>query len=523
MRRAFVFLASTFRYTDGTGRQLDSGHIPTELFLEPISNKSYPIRGSHWQPVVVATGDKTPFKGHVLVTGGGVVGSVAALMFSLRGWYVTVVDKRPAPEQFDFCEHVLLTKRAVDALGVAGIRKGALASIGVPVVGVMNHSGSLSTILTRGLVEKSKFALKNLSVDLNKLREIVCKTMEQIPGQNAKLFYDHELVALMLAQKKAIVRPLRMTNEDDRTAAAAKEANTEETQLSTAEAKWEEYVEGIDYDVFIGADGVFSSSRRLMQVSGMAQYDEFGKRWYRVTGSKLAGDHIHRWAHKPIERCYNCPTAIAYPTQMQGVFSVMVYAPHKELDELSAEEIRKKYFPALTGEIHSPQVRSTPSPTIFCYSLHNYEDKAPSAVLVGDAAHSRHPFLMQDLPMALEDVATLLNCVDGSQGKVPKGIHHFSQQRGPCGDSLRHVTERSLYYEVMRHRSPLIRIRNSYYKFMHYVLPRSLNQWRSSSNNQLFARGLEWMMNGRGYSTYEYIDKAQYKTSPWFCFGKIYT
>lgn len=84
-----LLLGSTYRYTDGSGRKLDGMDLPVESNLQPISNRAYPVKGEHWQPMIID--EPSPHKGIVMIAGGGVVGLVTGIAFALRGWHTTIL------------------------------------------------------------------------------------------------------------------------------------------------------------------------------------------------------------------------------------------------------------------------------------------------------------------------------------------------------------------------------------------------------------------------------------------------
>lgn len=143
IRRSRALLARTNRYTDGSGRALESNELPKDLYLPPMSHRAYPRQTESWQPTtriprssvtnaivqsssesseVVSASDArtsvstkgerkesmvqnishaeavmitkpTPHKGNVIISGGGVVGLVTAALWGVRGWHTTVLER----------------------------------------------------------------------------------------------------------------------------------------------------------------------------------------------------------------------------------------------------------------------------------------------------------------------------------------------------------------------------------------------------------------------------------------------
>ena len=162
-----------------------------------------------------------------------------------------------------------------------------------------------------------------------------------------------------------------------------------------------------------------------------------------------------------------------------------------------------------------------PFPIVFCEELTNGNGFS-TAVAVGDAAHTSHPFLQQNLNIALEDCSALMNQVDGLSRNFFEALKQYSVERGVAGDSLRVLSERSLYYNRAKHWNMLLRFRNRYSAVMHGLLPRKYNSYYEGPPNQMYGRSVEWMMNGRGYSPYERIEMNQSRHHRWFFFTRYY-
>lgn len=162
-----------------------------------------------------------------------------------------------------------------------------------------------------------------------------------------------------------------------------------------------------------------------------------------------------------------------------------------------------------------------PFPIVFCEELTNGNGFS-TAVAVGDAAHTSHPFLQQNLNIALEDCSALMNQVDGLSRNFFDALKQYSVERGVAGDSLRVLCERSLYYNRAKHYNMLLRLRNRYSAVMHGIMPRKYNSYYEGSPNQLYGRSVEWMLNGRGYSPYERVEMNQSRHHRYFYFTRYY-
>lgn len=534
-------LGSTTRYTDGSGRKLDTNVLPKDMFQHMISNRAYPSTTEHWQLAVA--GEASPYKGNVVVSGAGVVGLATASLFATRGWHVTVVDKRSDPcdeESTKLASHVasahsmesaLLTRRAVDVLGYGGVPLHEIRHLGVKVIGAMDHPGAYNTWFTKGLTERHRFAVNMLAMDLHGLRRHLSESIKAIPSENCKVFYDHKVCAVLPAQKKLVVKPLRDFDKEGAPTVQLDE-NPFETSLSVNLRQIEEPVEGISYDMIVCAEGANSSLRDYLDVEGFACDKSFGIRWYEVKSKNLDREHVHRWlwerpAHLPVNlaemnSACQVPMCMAFPQVEENTFALMAYFPIDELERLSPEEMLKQFCPDVEGSIECRSLQTVPHPTIHCEELFNSVG-LPNAVMVGDAAHACHPFLMQGLAIGLEDSCVLLNQCDALSRHFYDAVRQYSRERGVAGDSLRVVTERCLYYQRRKHVSPLIRFRNAYHRKMHALMPASYNEHYGTGTNHFYSKSIESMLNGRGYASYQHIDLQQTKHRAYFHFSRLYT
>lgn len=623
-RRCSRLLGSTNRYTDGSGRRLDTSELPRDLYLQPISNRAYPSRGEHWQPVLA--GDPSPHKGNVIISGAGVVGLTVAALFAMRGWHTSVVEQcasviglpraeliqslqsndtseRAARGVRSKCgswvgpQNALVTRRAMDALEAAGLRICELKQCGVPVTGVMDHPGAYNSWLTRGLTEHHPFALKMLSVDLLVLRQLLEHHVQTLPTGNCRLFHEHVVEAVYPLKQQLVVKTIHESrlytqqaeetfverkgednggegvqrdddsshnNKDDADAGLAvlQRGRHMETSLTLHPVKWEKKFasEAVNYDLLICADGVNSHLRNLIDVEGFAADVDFAVRWFLLWSKQLSHAHIHRWLYRrkktaggyDVSSPCQVPLAVAFPRLKEksyeansdngnrrlgnscgnisdySSFALMVYGPVGELERLSDAEILRTFCADLAESDNTCRVvsfsrRATPCPTIYCENLFNSVG-LPSAVVVGDAAHTCNPFWLQGLAMGLEDGVNLLNQVDAYSRHFYDAIRQYSQERGCSGDALREITDRCLYYERMKHVNPLVRLQNSYQRAMNTFFPKTFNAYYSGASvNHVYSKSLEEMLNGRGYTSYEYAEKQQAKHRAFFYFGKVYT
>ncbi|PBJ79985.1 flavoprotein monooxygenase [Trypanosoma cruzi cruzi] len=474
-------------------------------------------------------------------------------------------------------QHALATRRAVDALEAAGLNIRELRQCGVPVSGIMDHPGAYNSWLTRGLTEHHPFAIKMLSMDLLALRQLLELHVHALPTGNCRIFHEHVIEAVYPLKQQLVVKSLRESQthawrmqqkiackvnpsednagtgtrerEDDSAEVIVRRGYRMETSLTLHSLKWLKKfsAEAVDYDLLVCAEGADSQLRDLIDVEGFAADGDFGMRWFLLRSKKLSHAHIHRWLHKrrkspkQVDVCspFQVPIAIAFPRldresngddgkEKENSFALLVYGPSSDIGRLSDEEALRSFCPDLAENDTTCQIISftrtvVPYPTIYCENLFNSVG-LPSAVVVGDSAHTCNPFWLQGLAMGLEDGVNLLNQVDAYSKHFYDAIKQYSQERGCSGDALREITDRCLYYERMKHINPLVRFQNSFQLVMNMILPRSFNEYYSGASvNHLYSKSIEEMLNGRGYTSYEYAEKQQAKHRAFFHLGRVYT
>jgi 2-polyprenyl-6-methoxyphenol hydroxylase-like FAD-dependent oxidoreductase len=574
-RGARALVRKSNRYVDGTGRKLDPAFRHQEhadLYEQPLNdpalpNGGYPIRNTAWHPAVVnenepkemqtteemktapMAADMSMYRGNAVVVGAGIGGATAGLLLALRGWFVTLIEQHSRDVRLaGGLETALATKRVVDVLHAVGVRKEHLKAIGSRVVGIMEHPGTVNSWLSAGLKERHDFALNMLAIDLPALNGLLHRAVDTFPhaSKNVKVFHDHRLVALLPEAKKAVVKPLRMheRGEEDQAASGGmpKGPMSSLKDVVINGMRFDDNLEGLDYDVIIGADGVNSDVRRLAKIDdSKSVHRDWYVSWFCVTGAThLEPDYVHRWSHK-FSNSVNAETinlglVMAYPRGQTGTFAVMVYFPKPMMDEHeSATSFAAQWAPDLLKEADGSAPSVMPDagtwgsgkahPTIFCERMHNtFYSRNTNVVLLGDAGHLCNPFLQQNLALTLEDAAMLADHFDyeGRQ-TLSRRAQLYSDIRGPAGDALRNITVRSLYYERRKHWNPLLRLRNDYSKWMHALFPRSENELFPGSYNYFYSRSLEQMLNGRGYNAYTAVDASQYNANRWWAVTRTYT
>jgi 2-polyprenyl-6-methoxyphenol hydroxylase-like FAD-dependent oxidoreductase len=184
------------------------------------------------------------------------------------------------------------------------------------------------------------------------------------------------------------------------------------------------------YDLLVGADGIRSWTRRLLQVPletrsvGMGIWRVFAPRPPEVTNS---------------EAIYGGPCYIAgyTPTSAADLYAFLV-EDAQDRTMLSPQE-QVEVVRGLTEAYHGPWDRireSVTDPSKIHYTW--FEEHLLDApwhrgrvVLIGDAVHTCPPTLAQGAALALEDAAVLAEMLAGADVLDDALLHRFAERRYP--------------------------------------------------------------------------------------------
>ncbi|XP_071797814.1 kynurenine 3-monooxygenase-like isoform X2 [Asterias amurensis] len=355
---------------------------------------------------------------NVAVVGGGLVGSLEAILLAKRGFNVELYEAR---EDIRTLEHV--SGRSINlALSVRG--RAALQLVGL----------------------EEQFIL---SVDRRLLNETLLTEAEKYP--NIQLHFSHKLL---------------QANLDKGTLVFKKEDGSEMT---------------VQPDLIIGCDGAYSAIRKQMIRLGRMSYSqEYIPHGYMELcippkEGKFATriNYLHIWPRDEF-------MMIALPN-MDASFTCTLFMPFAQFDQIENEgetaglDFFRKYFPDAIPLIGEKEIKETflknrglPMVSIKC-SHYNYKDRV---LIMGDAAHAMVPFYGQGMNCGFEDCVVLEELLEKYNNDFAKVLPAFSEHRAPDAQAM---CDLAMYnYVEMRSlvNSRWFLLKKKVDKFLNWLMPK---------------------------------------------------
>lgn len=345
---------------------------------------------------------------HVLIAGGGLVGSLLAIMLKRRGFEVTVVERRP-DMRFTAIPagrsiNLALSDRGIRALEAAGVFE-KVQPLLLPMHGRRLHyqEGPL------GYQPYGKPGQHINSVGRGALNKILLNEAEQ---SGARFFFNQRLIRL------------------------EPENNIAETDQGLR----------FRYNKLLACDGAFSAVRLHMLTTDRFNYSQtyLEHGYCEITmppgpdGSwRMAHDALHIWPRRRF-------MLIALPNP-DGSFTCTLFLPFEGEDSFetirtpeSAARFVEKWFPDIPAlipdyaEQFSGNTRSSLM-TVRCAPWNLGDD----ILLLGDAAHAIVPFYGQGMNAGFEDVRLLCEWIDQYGGPdAPNLFAKFARFRQPDGHAI---------------------------------------------------------------------------------------
>ena len=349
-------------------------------------------------------------KKNILISGAGLVGSLAAVLLSKRGHEVTIVERRPdmrkASGYGGRSINLALSERGWNALRKAGVDK-IIETIAIPMYGrrIHNHDGT-SNYQPYGKEEQAIYSVSRKEINIALMNEA-----EKLP--NVQFLFSHKTIGY---------NQHTMTCE-----------NLEGTVVE------------LKADMILGADGAFSAIRDVMQKTDRFEYSQsYISQGYKeltipagINGEfQIEKNALHIWPRREF-------MMIALPN-IDGSFTCTLFLDYEgnpSLQSLDSEEKITSFFqkefasaiPLMPTLVYDYINNPTSSlVTIRCYPwVYNH-----STALIGDAAHAIVPFFGQGMNAGFEDCVELMECLDSKNEVISLALELYQQRRKPNADAI---------------------------------------------------------------------------------------
>lgn len=360
-----------------------------------------------------------------IIVGAGPAGALMALYLAQMNWKVLVYERKDSYEQLYKRKDKGTRGTYNIVLSPRGLKALAQAKVTLPKEQIVILKGNVRHNTKEA--KKSPGFSESISINRNLLAQhLFQEGINQFSAQ-IKYYFGHHLESIDFEQKVAIFQ-------------------TEQHQVST------------EFDLLVGADGVFSTVREIM----LKKFDGFdcqqnqdemtfkicqlGKVTNLVNATEDWQECFHTWPN-------NQPVTMLAPPNPDGSLTGILILPQQ--GEITFEKIKSKddvqtlfdskfpdIFPAqsLTQELVKDLLEQKVSfggITTTC----NTFDLDDSVVLIGDAAHSVWPSLGQGCNIALESCRVLAEILADHHGNLEKALSAYTLARKPNTDAIARMSE----------------------------------------------------------------------------------
>ncbi|XP_017796461.1 PREDICTED: kynurenine 3-monooxygenase [Habropoda laboriosa] len=364
-------------------------------------------------------------KSRISIVGGGLVGSLAGCFFAKRGHSVSIYEYRTDIRVEDFRGQSIdlaLSVRGREALRAIGLEEALIDRHGIAMRGRMIHNkdGTLKEILYDSVKGNCIY-----SVSRRYLNVVLLNAAEKYP--NVSLHFNKKVV----------------------------DADLDIGKMKILDTKTQT-IEEAETDLIIGADGAYSTVRRIMAKKPLFNcsqtYIEHGYVELFVPIGKnneyaMSGEHLHIWPREEF-------MMIALPND-DNTFTGNIFAPFSILDKLKTPQqllnFYAKQFPDLLEfmgreKLVNDYFEREPKTliSIKCKPYHF----GKTTLIVGDAAHAMVPFYAQGMNAGFEDILLLDDLMERYNSDFSKVLPKFTELRS---DDAHAICDLAMYnYIEMR-------------------------------------------------------------------------
>lgn len=351
----------------------------------------------------------------VTIVGGGLVGSLLAVMLSRRGYTVTVFEKRPDMRKVKIPAgrsiNLALAQRGIQALKSAGLMP-QVEPLLIPMAGRMLHDlGKPQEFSPYG--QRPEELIFSVSRPL--LNQVMLTAADTSP--RTQLNFDSECIGVNLADKTIQLR-----------------------NVSTGE------LANHRYQVLLATDGANSTVRdAIVKSAGGTWSTEWLDHDYKELclpagpngDYQLDRNSLHIWPRRGY-------MLIALPN-LDGSFTVTLFLNKQGdpsfatlTDPTSVRSFFTTQFPDATALIPDLEAEFFGNPTGVLGTVRATHWASPSgdALLLGDAAHAIVPFHGQGMNAGFEDCGELLRLLEKRHGNWTAVLPEFELLRRPNGNAI---------------------------------------------------------------------------------------
>ena len=349
---------------------------------------------------------------HIVIIGGGLVGSMLSCYLAKRGHQVSVYERRPDARRAGYIGgksiNLALSNRGWAALDKIEMRE-RIEKISLPMSGRMVHNIDGTT----AYIPYGKEGQAIYSVSRGDLNIELINEAEKSP--RVKFFFD-EVCSHIDFEKNTV----QLTN-----------TVTKETTSVTA-------------DHIFGSDGAFSAVRYEMQKTPQFDfsqtYETYGYKELTIPAGPNGSWHIenntlHIWPRKSF-------MMIALPN-IDGSFTCTLFASYKGENgfdrlktEKDVEDFFQAHFPSALKHLPNLKKDFFANPTGALVTMRCFPWVYKNTALIGDAAHAVVPFYGQGMNCGFEDVRILDEILDASDGNWEEALNTYQYSRKPNADAI---------------------------------------------------------------------------------------
>ncbi|BBN81227.1 kynurenine 3-monooxygenase [Pseudoalteromonas sp. A25] len=402
---------------------------------------------SEIKSVVVSAQGLTKASERVAVIGGGLAGSMIALLLVQHGYVVDLYERRIDPRKDKLASgrsiNLGLSKRGIQALKQVGLYEEAISRT-VKMTGRVLH-------LPNGSEKYQPYGKNDNeilhSIDRNELNRLLLERAEE--SEALQLHFEH-----------------RFVNFDKANRILHFDFNGQEI---TTKADW-----------VVGADGAFSAVRREMQKGERAAYNQEFLEWgYKELNLSASTDGKSRIELTALHIWPAIEGLIVSHPNLDGSHTLTLFLPFEGQESFAkirkteqAEAYFKQQFPSLKPWLNEIlenwESHSVGSLITTRTDQWAYEDWV---VLVGDACHAQYPFYGQGMNSAFEDCCLLIEKLQKYASKN-QAFKAFEQQRKPHTDALAELSKLNFLELREKVRSPIFIAKKKLDLLLHRLFPK---------------------------------------------------